>query len=191
MAANDRRRRAYGSTPGKVVDGNLARRLERELERSGQMAPDEYYVRRKESRADKLSQRRKEVKASIRPAQKLEPAAVIGFGVVGVLLTLLVLCYVRLNAISREIVDMKTQIGQLETERVSLLTRYEQAFDLATVKTAAEAAGMSQPSDSQITYIELPGQDNAVAYSEPEEGLLEVLTGALREGASVLTAYFR
>jgi hypothetical protein len=50
---------------------------------------------------------------------------------------------------------------------------------------------MSQPSDSQITYIELPGQDNAVAYSEPEEGLLEVLTGALREGASVLTAYFR
>ena len=30
MAANDRRRRAYGSTPGKVVDGNLARRLERE-----------------------------------------------------------------------------------------------------------------------------------------------------------------
>ena len=87
MAANDRRRRAYGSTPGKVVDGNLARRLERELERSGQMAPDEYYVRRKESRADKLSQRRKEVKASIRPAQKLEPAAVIGFGVVGVLLT--------------------------------------------------------------------------------------------------------
>ena len=165
MAANDRRRRAYGSTPGKVVDGNLARRLERELERSGQMAPDEYYVRRKESRADKLSRRRKEVKASIRPAQKLEPAAVIGFGVVGVLLTLLVLCYVRLNAISREIV--------------------------ATVKTAAEAAGMSQPSDSQITYIELPGQDNAVAYSEPEEGLLEVLTGALREGASVLTAYFR
>lgn len=191
MAANDRRRRAYGSTPGKVVDGNLARRLERELERSGQMAPDEYYVRRKESRADKLSRRRKEVKASIRPAQKLEPAAVIGFGVVGVLLTLLVLCYVRLNAISREIVDMKEQKSQLETEQISLLTRYEQAFDLAAVKTAAEAAGMSQPSDSQITYIELPGQDNAVAYSGTEESWFDGAADALREAASALTAYFR
>ena len=110
---------------------------------------------------------------------------------VGVLLTLLVLCYVRLNAISREIVEMKEQKSQLETEQISLLTRYEQAFDLAAVKTAAEAAGMSQPSDSQITYIELPGQDNAVAYSGTEESSYDGAADALREAASALTAYFR
>ena len=191
MAANDRRRRAYGSTPGKAVDGNLARRLERELERSGQMAPDEYYVRRKESRADKLSRRRKEVKASIRPAQKLEPAAVIGFGVVGVLLTLLVLCYVRLNAISRSIVDMKTDIAALETEQVSLLTRYEQAFDLTSVKAAAEAAGMTQPSDSQIYYIDLPGADQAVSYSDNEIGLPERFVSKVKDLFAEIKEYFQ
>lgn len=189
MASNSTRRRPYNTNS--AVDGNLARKLERELERSGQMAPDEYYVRRKETRADQLSQRRQKVKASVRPAQKVEPAVVLGFAVVGVLLTLTVMCYVRLNAISREIVDMKEQIGQLETEQVSLLTRYEQAFDLAAVKTAAEAAGMSQPSDSQITYIELPGQDNAVACIAEEQGLLDGAADALKEAASILTAYFR
>lgn len=189
MAANNGRRRTYSA--GSAVEGNLARKLERELERSGQMAPDEYYQRRRETRADKLSNRRRKVRDSVRTAQKLDPAVVIGFGVVGVLLTLTVLCYVRLNAISREIVKMKTEISQLETEQVSLLTRYEQAFDLAAVKTAAEAAGMSQPSDSQITYIELPGKDIAVACAEPQQSWLNSAAGRLKEGLSVLTAYFR
>ena len=189
MAGGTRKRTAYNTN--RTVDGNLARKLERELERSGQMAPDEYYLQRRETRADKLSRRRQKVKASVRPAQRLEPATVLGFVTVGVLLTLLVLCYVRLNAISREIVDMKEQNSQLETEQISLLTRYEQAFDLAAVKTAAEAAGMSQPSDSQITYIELPGQDNAVAYSGTEESWFDGAADALREAASALTAYFR
>ena len=187
--ASGNTRRPYPT--GKAVDGNLARRLERELERSGQMAPDEYYVRHRETRADRLAKRRRAVKDSVRQAQKLDPAAVLGFAAVGVLLTLLVMCYVRLNAIGREIVDIKEQIGQLETEEVSLLTRYEQAFDLAAVKTAAEAAGMSQPSDSQITYIELPGQDSAVAYSAQERGWLEDAEETLREWGSALTAYFR
>ena len=62
-----------------------------------------------------------------------------------------------INAISSNIVDMKEQISVLEGEQVSLLTRYEQAFDLATVKEAAQSAGMRQPDDSQIFYIDLPG----------------------------------
>ena len=77
----------------------------------------------------------------------------------------LLMCYVRMNAISRSIVSMKTQITQLEVDRVSLLTRHEQAFDLSTVKAAAEAAGMTQPSDSQVFYIRLPGEDQATAHA--------------------------
>ena len=66
-------------------------------------------------------------------------------------MVLVLLCYVQLNTISRHIVDMKTQIAALETEQVSLLTRYEQAFDLTSVKAAAEA--VSDPEDeSQVEY---------------------------------------
>ena len=38
MAGGTRKRTAYNTN--RTVDGNLARKLERELERSGQMAPD-------------------------------------------------------------------------------------------------------------------------------------------------------
>ena len=75
------------------------------------------------------------------------------------------LCYIQLNAISRNIVRMKTEITALEVEQVGLLTKYEQSFDLTSVKEAAESYGMVQPSESQIYNIELPGANQAVSHS--------------------------
>ena len=107
------------------------------------------------------------------------------------LMVLVLLCYVRLNAISRSIVDMKTDIAALETEQVSLLTRYEQAFDLTSVKAAAEAAGMTQPSDSQIYYIDLPGADQAVSYSDNEIGLPERFVSKVKDLFAEIKEYFQ
>ena len=59
---------------------------------------------------------------------------------------------------------MKSEIKTLEVEQVALLTQYEQTFDLSAVKEAAMAAGMHQPSESQIIYISLPGEDQVTAY---------------------------
>ena len=148
MAARKTRTRPQYRTPG-VVDGNLARRLdsqelERRLEQSGQLDFDKQYRRRKETQAERLSRRRAKVKAAIRPAQKVSAAAVLGFGGVAVMMVALLLCYVRVNTISRSIVEMKTEIDALKVEQVSLLTQYEQKFDLASVKEAAEAAGMTE-----------------------------------------------
>ena len=106
-------------------------------------------------------------------------------------MVLVLLCYVRLNAISRSIVDMKTDIAALETEQVSLLTRYEQAFDLTSVKAAAEAAGMTQPSDSQIYYIDLPGADQAVSYSDNEIGLPERFVSKVKDLFAEIKEYFQ
>ena len=58
-------KRRYYNTPG-VVNGNLARdlssrELERRLERSGELAPDQYYVRRRESQSDIQGRRRAKV----------------------------------------------------------------------------------------------------------------------------------
>lgn len=182
-------------TPG-VVDGNLARRLdsqelERRLERSGQLDFDQQYHRRKETRAEILSRRRAKVKAAIRPAQKVSAAAVLGFAGVAVMMVALLLCYVRVNTISRSIVEMKTEIEALKVEQVSLLTQYEQSFDLASVKEAAEAAGMTPPSDSQIYYIDLPGEDQAVSYSGEDVNMLDRFFASLGWDVYAVVEYFR
>lgn len=75
--------------------------------------------------------------------------------VLAALAVVLVMGYVQLTTISGSVSEMKNELTQLNTEHVALLTRYEQTYDLASVKEAAEAAGMSKPSSGQITYIDL------------------------------------
>lgn len=178
-------KRRYYNTPG-VVDGNLARELSgeelrRQLETSGQLDFDQQYRRQRESQADLIARQRARAKAMVRPAQRLPLLPIVGFACVAAMMVGLLLCYVEINAISSSIVDMKEEISQLELEQVSLQTRYEQAFDTATVKEAAEAAGMTMPSDSQIFYIDLPGEDQAVACGEERTGALSRLRALLAE----------
>lgn len=159
--------RAY-RTPG-VVNGNLARKLdsrelERRLDNSGRMDFDQLYERERMTDAQRRAKQRAKVKASVRQAQPVSLLAVGGALCVAGLMVVLLLCYVKMNTISRSIVAMKTQITQLEVDQVSLLTRHAQAFDLSTVKEAAEAAGMTQPTDSQVFYIRLPGENRATAH---------------------------
>lgn len=159
--------RAY-RTPG-VVNGNLARKLdsyelERRLDNSGRMDFDQLYERERLSDAERRAKQRAKVKSSVRQAQPVSLLSIGGTLCVAGLMVVLLLCYVKMNAISRSIVAMKTQIAQLEVDQVSLLTRHAQAFDLSTVKEAAEAAGMIQPSDSQVFYIRLPGENRATAH---------------------------
>ena len=107
---------------------------------------------------------RAQAKAAVRPGRRVSFAAVLGFAFVGALMVATLLCYVRINSISRSIVSMKERISVLQVEQVALLTQYEQTFDLSAVKEAAMAAGMHQPSESQIIYISLPGEDQVTAY---------------------------
>lgn len=167
------------------TDGNLARKLdsrelERRLERSGQMDFDQLYERQPETYMERSARRRAQIKAARRPAQHVSPAAMMGAVCVIFLTVVLLLCYVRLNTISRSIVSMKNEIQQLEIEHVSLVTQYEQTFDLSAVKEAAVAAGMTQPSESQIFYISLPGEDQARAYRD-EPGNVEKLWDSCKE----------
>ena len=140
---------------------------------------------------ERRSRQHAAAKAAVRAAQTLSPGLLAGFAATAALMVLVLLCYVRLNAISRSIVDMKTDIAALETEQVSLLTRYEQAFDLTSVKAAAEAAGMTQPSDSQIYYIDLPGADQAVSYSDNEIGLPERFVSKVKDLFAEIKEYFQ
>lgn len=184
---NSSAKRRYG-TPG-VVNGNLARKLD-DLDRSGRMDFDELYERRPETAMERNARRRAQAKAAARPAQKVSAMALLGFVCTAFLMVVLLLCYVRLNTISRSIVSMKTEIKALEVEQVSLLTQYEQTFDLSAVKEAALAAGMRQPSESQIYYISLPGEDQAQTH-RAKSGVLDQLTDSLDRGILAAAEYFR
>ncbi len=193
MAAKSTRRRYTSSG---AVNGNLARKLdsrelERRLEASGQLDFDQQYRRRKETEAERHARERAAAKAAVRPAQKLSPVVLLGFAGVTAMMVLLLMCYIQMSAISRSISTMKDEISRLETEQVGLLAKYEQSFDLASVKETAEAAGMAQPSESQICYINLPGQDQAVAYSGGGGSLLSGAAAFVNEKLQWLKEYFR
>ena len=167
------RRRATG-----MVNGSLAYdfgTLERQLDDTGRMDPDLYTPSLEETSADVISRAHAHAKAKVRPAQHLSPVMVLGAAAVAVLMVLVVLSYVELATISNSVVSMRNQVAELETRQVTLLTQYEQAFDLVSVKEQALAAGMSLPSDSQVYYIDLSDPDNAVVYEQDSQGAAQVL----------------
>ncbi len=195
MAASGKNAKRRYQTPG-VVNDNLARKLdsaalERQLETSGQLDFDQQYRRRKATEAELIARQRARAKAAVRPAQKVSPMAVLGFTGVAVLMVAVLMCYVQINAISTRIVDMKKEISALEVDQVALQAKYEQAFDLTRVKEEAQSYGMSQPSESQVYYIALPGQDQVVAYGGQEEGLLSSVLSFLSQRFYAVVEYFR
>lgn len=195
MAASGKNAKRRYQTPG-VVNDNLARKLdsaalERQLETSGQMDFDQQYRRRKATEAELIARQRARAKAAVRPAQKVSPVAVLGFAGVAVLMVAVLMCYVQINAISTRIVDMKKEITALEVDQVALQAKYEQAFDLTRVKEEAQSYGMGQPSESQVYYIALPGQDQVVAYGGQEEGLLSSVLTFLGQRFYAVVEYFR
>lgn len=195
MAASGKNAKRRYQTPG-VVNDNLARKLdsaalERQLETSGQLDFDQQYRRRKATEAELIARQRARAKAAVRPAQKVSPMAVLGFTGVAVLMVAVLMCYVQINAISTRIVDMKKEISALEVDQVALQAKYEQAFDLTHVKEEAQSYGMGQPSESQVYYIALPGQDQVVAYGGQEEGLLSSVLSFLSQRFYAVVEYFR
>ena len=161
-----------------VVNGSLAydfNTLERQLERTGRLEPDLYTAPLEETSADVISRAHEHAKARVRTGQRLSPVIALGYAALAVMLVALVMSYVELSTISSQVVSMQKELSALETDQVALRTKYEQAYDMATIKEAATAAGMTQPSESQIYYIDLSDPDNAVVYQSEKDGVLQWL----------------
>ena len=126
----------------------------------------------------------------MREKQSLSVFSVLGFGAVAALAVLVLLSYVQLTALSAETVSLQNELAQLEEENVILTAQYERMFDLNTIKEAAESAGMSKPSSSQIYYIDLSEGDSAVVYEEAEPSLLSQLLDSLHHGVYAVVEYF-
>ena len=169
-----------------MIYGSLAYDLdtlarERQLEEAGEM-PE-----RSGAPQPKAQPRRHpQAQAKTRPS----PLLVGGIVLVCALVMVLLLGYVQLTVVSNHVVTIKDQLTTLQEEHVALVTEYEKAFDLATIKAAAEEAGMSKPTSGQIQYIDLSGSDTAVVYGD-EPGVVEKAISSIKGGAQFIWEYFR
>lgn len=169
----------HGATYGSLAYDLDALAREKQLDEAGKLPQKK--VRPAQPEVQPVQRRQTAARAAVRPSPVLLLGTVL---VVGMVIALM-LCYVKLTGISDNVSSIKREISALEEEHVALLTAYERTFDLATVKAAAEAAGMSKPSSGQIQYIDLSGVDSVEVYAAGGAAALNGFT----EKAESLWAY--
>ena len=178
----EQRKRPRTNTYGSLAYNLDTLARERELEEAAK-------VREQEQRPQPRPQLRRQ--AETQPRTKASPLLVGGIVVLAAMVLALIMGYVQLTTISGDVADMKSELAALDDEHVSLLTKYEQTFDLATVKEAAEAAGMSKPTGVQIEYVDLSGTDTAVVYRSGAGGVLSEIAQRVEDGFAAFVEFFR
>lgn len=175
----------HGATYGSLAYDLDALAREKQLDEAGKLPQKK--VRPAQPEVQSVQRRQSAARAAVRPSPVLLLGTVL---VVGMVIALM-LCYVKLTGISDNVSSIKREISALEEEHVALLTAYERTFDLATVKAAAEAAGMSKPSSGQIQYIDLSGADSVEVYAAGGAAALNGFTEKAESLWAYVLEYFR
>ena len=175
----------HGATYGSLAYDLDALAREKQLDEAGKLPQKK--VRPAQPEVQPVQRRQSAARAAVRPSPVLLLGTVL---VVGMVIALM-LCYVKLTGISDNVSSIKREISALEEEHVALLTAYERTFDLATVKAAAEAAGMSKPSSGQIQYIDLSGADSVEVYAAGGAAALNGFTEKAESPRAYVLEYFR
>ena len=175
----------YGHVPVLLHECLDALAREKQLDEAGKLPQKK--VRPAQPEVQPVQRRQSAARAAVRPSPVLLLGTVL---VVGMVIALM-LCYVKLTGISDNVSSIKREISALEEEHVALLTAYERTFDLATVKAAAEAAGMSKPSSGQIQYIDLSGADSVEVYAAGGAAALNGFTEKAESLWAYVLEYFR
>ena len=175
----------HGATYGSLAYDLDALAREKQLDEAGKLPQKK--VRPAQPEVQPVQRRQSAARAAVRPSPVLLLGTVL---VVGMVIALM-LCYVKLTGISDNVSSIKREISALEEEHVALLTAYERTFDLATVKAAAEAAGMSKPSSGQIQYIDLSAADSVEVYAAGGAAALNGFTEKAESLWAYVLEYFR
>lgn len=175
----------HGATYGSLAYDLDALAREKQLDEAGKLPQKK--VRPAQPEVQPVQRRQSAARAAVRPSPVLLLGTVL---VVGMVIALM-LCYVKLTGISDNVSSIKREISALEEEHVALLTAHERTFDLATVKAAAEAAGMSKPSSGQIQYIDLSGADSVEVYAAGGAAALNGFTEKAESLWAYVLEYFR
>lgn len=175
----------HGATYGSLAYDLDALAREKQLDEAGKLPQKK--VRPAQPEVQPVQRRQSAARAAVRPSPVLLLGTVL---VVGMVIALM-LCYVKLTGISDNVSSIKREISALDEQHIALLTEYERTFDLATVKAAAEAAGMSKPSSGQIQYIDLSGADSVEVYAAGGAAALNGFTEKAESLWAYVLEYFR
>lgn len=175
----------HGATYGSLAYDLDALAREKQLDEAGKLPQKK--VRPAQPEVQPVQRRQSAAQAAVRPSPVLLLGTVL---VVGMVIALM-LCYVKLTGISDNVSSIKREISALEEQHIALLTEYERTFDLAAVKAAAEAAGMSKPSSGQIQYIDLSGADSVEVYAAGGAAALNGFTEKAESLWAYVLEYFR
>ena len=126
----------------------------------------------------------------LRARQVVSPLAVLSVAAIMGLALLVLMSYVQLTMLSADTVKLQSQLEELESENAALTAQYQRMFDMASVKEAAEAAGMTKPSSTQMSRLDLSAGDSAVAYRQKEPGLFSRILSSLHGGVYAVVEYF-
>ena len=84
-----------------------------------------------------------------RPKAKASPLLIGSVVLLAAMVIGLMIGYVQLTEASDAVTTIRNDLSEAQDAHVALVTKYEQTFDMTTVKERAEAAGMRKPSSGQ------------------------------------------
>jgi len=94
--------------------------------------------------------------------QSVSPFAVVGFFCIGIMLVILLASYIQLTELSAESARLETELSELNDTAQKLNIAYTSAFNMAEIESyARNNLGMSEPSSSQIYYLESQSEDRS------------------------------
>lgn len=171
--------------PNTPVYGNLAYDLdalvrEHNLEHAGEINEEQ-----------RRAQPQPRAKRAPQPKAKVSPVLVSAVAVLVVMVVGLLIGYVQLTETSDAVMTIKNDLSEAQDEHVALVTKYEQTFDMTTVKERAEAAGMSKPSSGQIEYIDISGSDAVVIYQGRADSVFSQVFTTVKNGIGAVVEYFK
>ncbi len=188
MAASRRRTTTAYNTYGSVAyapayDGSAVR-VPRRQEEVYQPAP--------RPRQRPLVRRRALVRtqAQVRQAGQVAPFAVVGFLAVAMFAVMLIMSYAQLAVANDQMVSLRSELSDLQTESATLTAQYEKVFDMDKLQ-AAVGSEMVRPTNDQVVYIDLSEPDAVTIYGEESSGgFMGLLEGAGRVLGGMVE-YFR
>jgi len=92
--------------------------------------------------------------------------SVVSYIAVFALFMLIVMNYMKINELSVEQSALSRELAALKSEAAQLEIKYEQKINMYNIEERAAELGLSKPTQDQIQYIDIAGQDYAVVYNE-------------------------
>lgn len=159
-----------------ILDGNAVRQPQEPLRQPQRYTQPQQEPRRRPAR---------------RPREHASPLLLGGVAVLALMVVVLLMGYMKLTQASHQVAAKQAQLQQVQEENVALGVAYEKAFDQSTIKSVAQAAGMTRPTSDQIEYIELGGADMAEICRPASTGPLTQLWAWIKDSAGAVVEYFR